>query len=98
MSLAPFRGRCMHCGHDHGNGVFDLGGYKPIPLTETQMAELFRLRAELATLQSTLSSAVEQRDDLLAAIADHIGSIDPESENRAYDDLRSAYDRAKGGA
>ena len=39
MSLAPFRGRYTHCGHDHGNGVFDLGGYKPIHLTKTQLAE-----------------------------------------------------------
>ena len=66
MSLMPFKGRCIHCGHDHGNG--DFYGDDPIRYQERLRAQAMLEKVAVYVLEKQIAALTRQRDLAVEAL------------------------------
>lgn len=74
MSIAPFRGRCFWCGHDHGQLGFPGRALENDPMP----AELSRLRAENETLRRWIDF-IRMNSKFAAQLADEAMEEQPDA-------------------
>ena len=66
MSLMPFKGRCIHCGYDHGNS--DFYGDDPIRYQDRLKAQATLEKVAVHVLEQQLATLTRQRDLAVEAL------------------------------
>ena len=92
MSLMPFKGRCIHCGYDHGNS--DFYGDDPIRYQDRLKAQATLEKVAVHVLEQQIAALTRQGDLAVGALEDVRKEL--QQSNDRLNEEREIWDRVMG--